>query len=47
MHKLYGRSKSGKAKALLQKAGGTITSGFKKLYPKTSGTKNQDGSSCL
>ncbi|SPQ23047.1 5808b097-2444-4600-b106-16884616c2bd [Thermothielavioides terrestris] len=46
MHKLYGRSKSARGKELLQKAGGTVTSNFKKLYSKSSG-RGDDGSSCL
>lgn len=45
MHLLYGRSTKSKGKALLQKAGGGVTSSFKKLFPKSSG--KTDGSSCL
>lgn len=45
MHKLYGRSKSARTKDLLQKAGGTVTSSFKKLFPESAG--NADGSGCL
>ncbi|KAK4041139.1 hypothetical protein C8A01DRAFT_45674 [Parachaetomium inaequale] len=45
MHKLYGRSNRAIAKDLLQKAGGTVTSNFKKLFPESQG--NTDGSGCL
>ncbi|KAH6624062.1 hypothetical protein B0J18DRAFT_381969 [Chaetomium sp. MPI-SDFR-AT-0129] len=45
MHKLYGRSKSAVTKDLLQKAGGKVTEGFKKIYPKSQG--NSGGSACL
>jgi hypothetical protein len=45
MHKLYGRSNRAVAKELLQKAGGTVTSNFKKLFPESQG--NTDGSACL
>lgn len=40
LHKLYG--KENKAKQLLQKAGGTVTSSFRKIFPKSAGS-----SSCL
>jgi hypothetical protein len=44
MHALYGAKKSTKTKTLLQKAGGSMTSSFKKLFSESSGS---GGSSCL